>query len=59
MFQFHSLSTADIFVPCGGRPNAIDERNMFLTINNGVPKWRIVIEGANLFFSQGARYVNF
>jgi len=57
---FHLLpyATADLFVPCGGRPNAVNTDNVQkLFGKDGKPKFRMVVEGANLFFSDGARQV--
>lgn len=59
-FHFHPLSKADLFVPCGGRPFAVDEINVTdLFGDSKLPKWKIIVEGANLFFTQGARYLLF
>eukprot|EP01128_Nolandella_sp_AFSM9_P001038 TRINITY_DN1114_c0_g1_i1.p1 TRINITY_DN1114_c0_g1~~TRINITY_DN1114_c0_g1_i1.p1 ORF type:complete len:1427 (+),score=326.26 TRINITY_DN1114_c0_g1_i1:428-4282(+) len=58
-FHFHELSKADIFVPCGGRPGSVNLH----TVNNwidpvtGRPKYKIIVEGANLFITQDARIV--
>lgn len=55
-FHLNSLSSADIFVPCGGRPESVQLANvdkMFLP--NGEPRFKIIVEGANLFFTQKAR----
>jgi len=52
------LSTADIFVPCGGRPEAVQLANVDkLTHPNGEPRFKIIVEGANLFFTQKARLI--
>jgi len=56
-FQFHPLSKADLFVPCGGRPAAISLSDVKKVFDGGVPKWKIVVEGANLFLTQDARMV--
>lgn len=53
--EFHLLpfSTADIFVPCGGRPDAVDINNVDkLMTNEGLPRFKYIVEGANLFFTQ-------
>jgi len=55
-FHLHKLSSADVFVPCGGRPESVQLANvdqMFHT--NGEPRFKIIVEGANLFFTQKAR----
>jgi len=57
-FHLHPLSKADLFVPCGGRPQSVNLNNVKTVIEkNGVPKWKVIIEGANLFFTQDARMV--
>lgn len=53
--EFHLLpvSAADIFVPCGGRPEAVDINNVSrLLTAEGLSKFRYIVEGANLFFTQ-------
>jgi len=56
---FHETDyfTADLFVPCGGRPKAvtIENCNKMLNRDTGKPKFRMVVEGANLFFTDPAR----
>lgn len=54
-FHLDPLFTADLFVPCGGRPESINLNNVDKLFANGVPKFKYIIEGANLFFSQEAR----
>lgn len=50
------LSGIDLFVPCGGRPAAVNVNNVqYLFDDNGQPIFRFVVEGANLFFTQEAR----
>lgn len=51
-FRIH----ADAFVPCGGRPAAIHEKNWreFLD-EKGEPTSRLIVEGANLFLTAAAR----
>lgn len=57
-FHLHPLSKADVFVPCGGRPQAINQSNVHEIIGkDGKPKWRIISEGANLFITEDARLV--
>lgn len=56
--QFHLREevVADFFVPCGGRPEAVNVVNvekMFL--KNGTPRFKYIVEGANLFITEGAR----
>ncbi|MBA7541193.1 NAD-dependent protein deacetylase [subsurface metagenome] len=48
-FHLHPLATADIFVPCGGSPAAININNWKELLNDeGKPKFRIIIEGITL-----------
>lgn len=55
-FHLSSYAVADVFVPCGGRPEAVDINNVHLMLHeNGEPKFKIIVEGANLFFTQAAR----
>eukprot|EP01104_Vermistella_antarctica_P019825 TRINITY_DN802_c0_g1_i1.p1 TRINITY_DN802_c0_g1~~TRINITY_DN802_c0_g1_i1.p1 ORF type:complete len:1140 (+),score=371.06 TRINITY_DN802_c0_g1_i1:186-3605(+) len=55
-FHLSPLSTADIFVPCGGRPAAVNVNNWEQMLDDkGKPRFRYIIEGANLFFTQTAR----
>ncbi|OLY81852.1 NAD-specific glutamate dehydrogenase [Smittium mucronatum] len=49
-------SAATLFVPCGGRPESIDVNNVSKLISSdGVPRFKYIVEGANLFFTQDAR----
>ena len=55
-FHFNPLAKADLFVPCGGRPAAININNwQNLLDGQGMPKFRVIIEGANLFITEEAR----
>ncbi len=55
-FHLHPLSTADLFVPCGGRPEAVNAANVSQLFDAaGRPRFRAIVEGANLFFSEQAR----
>jgi len=56
-FHLNPLAAADIFVPCGGRPEAINISNVNQVIDKEGKKrrWQIIVEGANLFFTQEAR----
>eukprot|EP00930_Biecheleria_cincta_P019372 TRINITY_DN147_c0_g3_i1.p1 TRINITY_DN147_c0_g3~~TRINITY_DN147_c0_g3_i1.p1 ORF type:complete len:581 (-),score=105.96 TRINITY_DN147_c0_g3_i1:152-1660(-) len=57
-FHLTGYATADLFVPCGGRPNSITTDNVqHLFGDGGKPKFRMIVEGANLFLSDGARAV--
>ncbi|GAM20879.1 hypothetical protein SAMD00019534_040540 [Acytostelium subglobosum LB1] len=57
-FHLHPLAAADIFVPCGGRPEAVGITNVDkLFTSNGECRFPIIVEGANLFFTQKARLI--
>ncbi|GAA5864051.1 hypothetical protein JCM3774_006364 [Rhodotorula dairenensis] len=52
----HLRYKADIFVPCGGRPESVNVNNVSqLWDAEGVPFFKYIVEGANLFITQGAR----
>jgi len=56
--RFHTLpySSATLFVPCGGRPEAVNISNVAsLFYPDGKPRFLYIVEGANLFFTQQAR----
>jgi glutamate dehydrogenase len=52
----HNRLVTDAFVPGGGRPATIDDKNWseFLT-SDGVPSAKVISEGANLFLTPEAR----
>ncbi|KAI3634595.1 hypothetical protein MIR68_007506 [Amoeboaphelidium protococcarum] len=55
-FHLDKLVESDFFVPCGGRPEAVDLSNVTLLLNqDGRSRFKYVVEGANLFFTQEAR----
>ncbi len=55
-FHFHPLFKADIFVPCGGRPSSVNINNWTEWLDDkGQPRFKVVVEGANLFITQQAR----
>lgn len=55
-FHLNPLSSADVFVPCGGRPEAVDINNVSMLMDaEGKPRFKYIVEGANLFFTQDAR----
>lgn len=58
-FHLHPLAAADLFVPCGGRPESVNLTNVKRLFNEktGAPHFKVIIEGANLFFTQDARMV--
>lgn len=55
-FHFYPGLSVDLFIPCGGRPRAINIDNWrdFLD-EQGRPRAEIIVEGANLFITQEAR----
>jgi len=55
--QGQYLFDTDLFVPCGGRPAAVNASNVHHLYNEakGTPMFKYVVEGANLFFTQEAR----
>lgn len=52
---FHLRGQADLFVPCGGRPEAINTSNVSQLIHEGKSKYSYIVEGANLFLTQDAK----
>ncbi len=55
-FHLHPLAQADLFVPCGGRPAAVNINNWRQLLDEGgAPKFKIIVEGANLFITEEAR----
>lgn len=55
-FHLSGYAAADLFVPCGGRPGAVNIGNWQKLIDEkGKPKFRFIVEGANLFFTEEAR----
>lgn len=55
-FHLNPLLKADLFVPCGGRPASVNIRNWReLLDKDGKPRFRYIVEGANLFLTQEAR----
>ncbi|KAK2465299.1 hypothetical protein APHAL10511_002653 [Amanita phalloides] len=52
----HLRFKADLFVPCGGRPEAVNISNVAALVDaDGKPHFKYIAEGANLFFTQQAR----
>jgi len=51
------LNMVDLFVPCGGRPAAVNISNVSLLFDSDTkkPRFKYIVEGANLFFTQEAR----
>lgn len=54
--SLHNRVKADAFVPCGGRPNSIHEKNAHEFLDaDGQPSSKLIVEGANLFLTPDAR----
>ncbi|KAI0316462.1 Glutamate/Leucine/Phenylalanine/Valine dehydrogenase-domain-containing protein [Amylostereum chailletii] len=52
----HLRFKADLLVPCGGRPEAVNISNVAALVDaEGKPHFKYIVEGANLFFTQQAR----
>ncbi|KAI8074047.1 Glutamate/Leucine/Phenylalanine/Valine dehydrogenase-domain-containing protein [Gongronella butleri] len=55
-FHTNPLAKATVFVPCGGRPESVDLYNVqHLMDEETGPRFKYIVEGANLFFTQEAR----
>jgi glutamate dehydrogenase len=55
-FHLNPRFQADLFVPCGGRPSSININNWREYLNDtGEPRFKVIVEGANLFLTQQAR----
>jgi len=54
-FHLSPFACATIFVPCGGRPEAVNVNNVNELLPESGPRFRYIVEGANLFFTQHAR----
>lgn len=55
-FHLNPMFKADLFAPCGGRPGSININNWDKFLDEkGNPRFRFIVEGANLFLTQGAR----
>ena len=58
---FHIFGTnahttkADVFLPCGGRPRALNINNVEDFFVDGKPTSSLIVEGANLYITQEAR----
>lgn len=56
MYLDHWYSVeAEVFLPCGGRPNTLNEQTWERYFAGGQPSAPIIVEGANLFISPVAR----
>lgn len=45
----------DMLVPCGGRPETINPYNYTKLFKNGKPRFKYLVEGANLFCTEAVR----
>ncbi len=54
--QLHNVVAADVFIPCGGRPNSIHDGNWRDFLSDGKPTAKAMIEGANIFVTSQARH---
>ncbi len=57
LFQDNICHEADVFIPCGGRPQTINASNVAAYAPNGVPSSRAIVEGANSFLTPEARVI--
>ena len=57
MFQNNICQPADVFIPCGGRPQTINVGNVAGYAPNGKPSSRAIVEGANSFITPEARVI--
>ncbi len=53
--DLHNTVEADVFVPCGGRPNTINDANWQQFLRAGKPTAKAMVEGANIFVTAQAR----
>ena len=54
--ELHFKVLADLFIPAGGRPYTVNEKNWNKFISDtGDPTCRAIVEGANIFFTPEAR----
>ncbi|KAF9159656.1 NAD-dependent glutamate dehydrogenase [Actinomortierella ambigua] len=54
-FHLNPIVKADVFVPCGGRPESVDLQSVDRLFDGDQPRFKYIVEGANLFFTQEAR----
>lgn len=54
--SMHNRIATDAFIPAGGRPGTINDNNWRAFLDdNDKPSSRVIVEGANLFITPGAR----
>ncbi|KAG0011843.1 NAD-dependent glutamate dehydrogenase [Entomortierella chlamydospora] len=55
-FHLNPMVNCEVFVPCGGRPESVDLQNVSRLLDaENHPRFKYIVEGANLFFTQEAR----
>lgn len=54
-FHLNKMAACELFVPCGGRPEAVNISNVDQLLIDGKPIFKYIVEGANLFMTQDAR----
>eukprot|EP00128_Syssomonas_multiformis_P005272 Colp12_sorted_trinity150504_noHs@14272 len=55
-FHLNQSTSATFLVPCGGRPEAVNLNNIDRMFDkDGNPRFKYIVEGANLFITQQAR----
>lgn len=54
-FHLRDAGLADVFVPCGGRPESIDLGSVHRLLRDGRSTIPYIVEGANLFITQDAK----
>ncbi|KAF9323779.1 NAD-dependent glutamate dehydrogenase, partial [Linnemannia elongata] len=55
-FHLNPMVKTEVFVPCGGRPESVDLQNVGRLLDaDNHPRFKYIVEGANLFFTQEAR----
>ncbi|KAI5303891.1 NAD-dependent glutamate dehydrogenase [Ascosphaera pollenicola] len=54
-FHLRKEFAADLFVPCGGRPESVNLSNVDKLIEDGKCRFRYIVEGANLFLTQDSK----
>lgn len=53
--ELHAVTEADVFIPAGGRPYTVNEKNWHRFLKDGKLTCRVIVEGANIFFTTEAR----
>ena len=54
--NLHNTVKADLFLPCGGRPYTINDKNwQAFLLPDGKPSAKAMVEGANIFLTPDAR----